>query len=91
MSKPKEIWWSYVKNMVKDYPEGPEKTRTAVEAAIEEYADRPEQLQLMDLVYWKKIYNLSEAAEANHIPFATAKLWHKEFIRCVAKHYGLTD
>ena len=36
MSKPKQLWWAYAKNMVRTYKRGgmPEDDRAAVEAAI---------------------------------------------------------
>ena len=89
MSKPRYPWWSYVKAVVRRYPDNSEKERAAVAATIEEYSKRPDMLQLIDLVYWRKLYTLPGAAAACAISYATARLWHREFMYCVAKHLGL--
>ena len=87
MSKPRELWWSYVKNVLRKYPKVPE--REAVDAAIAEFTNRPGVLALIDLVYLRKTHDLTGAAAACFVSWTEAKNWHGEFIRCVAQHLGL--
>ena len=66
----------------------------AVHLAIQETRQLPggaERLQLIRLVYWKRSHTLTGAALAVHVSFPTAKRWHGEFIRRVARNYGLLD
>ena len=87
MSKPRELWWSYVKTVLRKYPKVPE--REAVDAAIEDFANRPDILLFIDLVYLRKTHEVAGAAAACHVSYGTAKRWHGDFLRCVAKHLGL--
>lgn len=48
-------------------------------------------LQLIRLVFWDCSHNLIGAANQVHVGEATAKRWHGDFIRLVAKVYGLLD
>ena len=134
MSKPRDIWWSYVKAMTYRYPalctlhqqalsqqitpaysgqsggSGSGRkteqavvralTRTetreyeAVHLAIRQTRQLPggaERLRLIRLVYWKRSHTLTGAAMAVHVSIPTAKRWHGEFIRLVAKNFGLLD
>ena len=99
MSKPRMIWWSYVRAMVRQYPKrkGSAKTATeqrerdAVSRAIEEFLNAPDKLQLIKLVYWDRTLTLDGAAKACFISYATARRWNSEFLYTVAKHYGLTS
>lgn len=64
----------------------------AVRKAIEEtrtMKNGEERLELVRLVFWKKTHTLEGAAMELH--WSTRKLveWHGEFIRCVAKYFGL--
>lgn len=66
----------------------------AVHLAIQETRQLPggaERLRLIRLVYWKRSHTLTGAALAVHVSFPTAKRWHGEFIRRVARNYGLLD
>lgn len=87
MSKPRELWWSYVKNVLRKYPNVPE--REAVDAAVEEFTDRPDVLALIGLVYLRKTHDLTGAAAACHVSYGAAKEWHGNFVHCVAHHMGL--
>ena len=40
---------------------------------------------------WKKSHTLNGAAVRLHLGIATAKRYHGDFIRAVAKNYGLMD
>lgn len=87
MSKPRYPWWGYVKNILRRYPNTPE--REAVDATIEEYQQNPERLQVIDMVYFRKSHDMYGAAAACHVSYGAAKEWHGEFLRCVAQHLGL--
>ena len=86
MSKPRELWWSYVKNVLRKYPNVPGKE--AVDAAIKDFSERPDKLLLIDLIYLRKTHDMNGAA-ACHVSYGTAKRWHGDFLHCVAKHLGL--
>ena len=102
MSKPKDKWWGYVKNMIRSYPyiKGKPvqgvllKEREAVEAALEETGkllDGEERLKVVDLVFFRKTNTLEGAALAVPCSDRTARRWHADFIRCVARKYGLIE
>jgi len=66
----------------------------AVTDAVRETRERwdgRERLQMVDIVFWRRSHTLTGAAEVCHISERTARRWHTEFIRCVAKHYGLME
>lgn len=132
MSKPRYIWWGYVKGMIRRYPQltaalellkEPSSTPNyeqighgygvskptelaalkelprssmkeweAVDAAIKSTryaADGEEKLQMIDLVYWHKTHTLEGASQVLHRSWRTVAQWHGDFIREVAKNYGL--
>lgn len=65
----------------------------AVHTTVEGYRtlrDGKERLQLIRLMYWgKKPVPMARAALQIHISESTAKRWHGEFVRSVARAYGL--
>ena len=66
----------------------------AVHRAVREtrqLADGAERLQLIRLIYWKRSHTMTGAALELHVSIPTAKRWHGEFIRRVARNYGLLD
>lgn len=67
-----------------------EAVRRAVEATrlMKTGKDR---IELVDMVFWKKSHTLSGAAYKLSISETTAQRYHGEFIRMVARHYGLLD
>lgn len=132
MSKPRHDWWSYVKGMIRRYPElseqyedirrqsitasysgmpggGGESRSTervalkemtetnqreynAITAAVEETKKLDtgkERLTVINLVFWKGTHTLEGAALCVPCHYRTAQEYHREFIYCVAKHYGL--
>lgn len=99
MSKPRYPWWSYVKAMVRQYPKlkasaktvTEQRERDAVAQAIEELAKRPDKLRLISLVFWEGGLTLAGAASACFISYDTARIWHRDFLYSVARHYGLMD
>lgn len=64
----------------------------AVHTAVEgcrTLRDGEERLQLIRLMYWAKMpMPLANAAWQIHVSESTAKRWHGEFVRSVAKAYG---
>ena len=96
MSKPRYPWWSYVKSMVRRYRQpaktrNEERERDAVRRAVADFSDHPDRLRLISLVFWEQSFNLSGAAQACHVSYDTARLWSAQFLRCVAKHFGVLD
>lgn len=133
MSKPRYPWWSYVKSMIRRYPELclqeadlhttavtpnyggapgghggrsdpvanaalrslPEVNRrelAAVRAAVNEtkiHEDGKLRLEMIRLYYWKRSRTLFGAAEDVHVSRSTAKRWNTEFVKLVAKNFGL--
>ena len=89
MSKPRAPWWGYVKNVLRKYPNIPE--RAAVAAAIEEYSQQPDKLRFVDLIYFGKTHDMYGAAAACHISYGAAREWNGEFVRCVARHMDLPE
>lgn len=132
MSKPRFIWWSMVRHMIRMYPDLRSQLRDlhqqnttaqisgmpggggsgrslenvalrqlpldaqqiydAVDVAVTGHQlrrDGKERLQLIRLMYWiKKPMPMASAALNLHISEATAKRWHGEFVRSVARAYG---
>jgi len=102
LSKPKYDWWGYVKGIIKRYPvlEKTEvsgnalKEKEAVKAAVsqtETLENGRDRLALVNMVFWKQTHTLTGAAMQIHCSDRTARRWHTEFIRSVAKNYGLLD
>lgn len=63
----------------------------AVTAAIEDTRKKStarERMRLIELVFWRRTYTLRGAAAALYVSYGTAKNWHNDFIRAVAKNYG---
>lgn len=135
MSKPRYDWWSYVKGMIRRYPELcarekelhavsmsldlygmphgsgnksdptanaalrelPDINRREMEAvreAIEETVKMntgKERLKMIRWVFWEKKYTLDGVAMNLHRCKRTIVQWHGEFIKCVAKKFGLCE
>lgn len=77
---------------LRELPEINRRELEAVRKAIEEtrtMKNGEERLEMVRLVFWKKTHTLEGAAMELH--WSTRKLveWHGEFIRCVAKYFGL--
>lgn len=102
MSKPRYGWWGYAKWMIRQYPARKDrycqgnalKERMAVQQAIDE-TDRmengKERLQVVDLVFFRQTHTLEGAAMMIPCSYMTARRWHNDFIKRVAKNYGLID
>lgn len=51
--------------------------------------DGPLRVDMIEKVYWKKSHTLNGAAMLCHVSYATAKRWHGEFVRAVARELKL--
>lgn len=72
----------------------PLKESCAVSQAVSETAslqDGEERLKFIRLVFWDKTHTLEGAAMAVNCSDRTARRWHTDFIKCVARNYGLLD
>lgn len=61
---------------------------TALERTLQ-LPDGAERVRLVSMVFWQKSHTIDGAAQVLHISWMTAKRWHGEFIRLVAKYFGL--
>lgn len=102
MSKPRYSWWGYVKAIIRRYDPDrelwlrgvPLKESCAVSQAVSETGsmqDGEERLRFIRLVFWDKTHTLEGAAMAVSCSDRTARRWHTDFIKCVARNYGLLD
>lgn len=101
MGTPVYRWWDYVRKIVRAYPglqeseltnEDDIRDRDAVAKAVADtlqHRDGAERVALIRYVYWnKKQHRVKDAAPRMHVSDATAKRWHGDFIREVAKNRG---
>lgn len=73
--------------------EGPDREMRAVRAAIEETEARIDgklRMELVRLYYWDGKRRLDAAARRCHISERTAQRWNGDFVRAVARYYGLS-
>ena len=91
MNKPGRPWWGYVKSMIERYPEEVNKNELrAVEKAIEktkQLKDGQERLKVIDLMFWSGGMTLAGAAQMIPCSYETARRWHGDFIREVARNF----
>lgn len=77
---------------LKQLPGDQQAIHDAVDTAVNGYRlrkDGKERLQLIQFMYWiPKPMPMASAAYKLHISDATAKRWHGEFVRTVARAYG---
>lgn len=103
MGTPVYRWWDYVRKIVRAYPGLKDrelvcvddiKDRDAVAQAVADTLQRrdgEERVELIRYVYWnRKQHRVKDAAPRMHISEATAKRWHGEFIREVARNRGFS-
>ena len=79
---------------IKELPYTMQREYEAVKRAIATTELMPagkERLALVDMVFWKRSHTLSGAAYKLNLSPSTAQRYHGEFIRMVAKAYGLMD
>lgn len=102
MSKPRYRWWGYIKSIIRNYPtlEGKccqgttLREQAAVRRAIEQterMENGGERLQVIDMVFFRQTHTLEGAALMVPCSDRTARRWHTDFIKMVAKEYGLMD
>ena len=102
MSKPRYDWWGYIKAVIRRYPalkdrdvsgvslREKEAVRAAVEAT-ERMQNGRDRLAIIDMVFWKQTHTLSGAALQIPCSERTAQEYHRQFIRIVARNFGLMD
>lgn len=106
MSRPKRIWWSYAKAMIRQYPEIKKrgsleqlsrvkrKEFEAVKNAIDLTQKRQNaenRMQVISLVLWRSGFTLAQAAARLYISESTAFRYHRDFVMLVAECYGLVE
>lgn len=102
MSRPRYDWWGYVKGMIKRYPAlekiNPVGTYArelaAVRQAVETTAEMSggaDRLKIVDMVFWQRTHTLAGAAVEIPCSYMTARRYHNDFIKKVAKNFGLMD
>lgn len=93
MSNYKHIWWPSIKELVRDYYTGrcqDEHGAEAIRLALEETDQKKtgkERRDLVAMLYGKRNMTMAGATIKVHISVETAKRWHGDFIRAVAKYY----
>lgn len=106
MSKPRELWWPYAKNVVRAYPKLHRVAQTgkltaqdrrhhdAVQYAIECSKNEKNYIQrmkLIDLVYWKQSHTVAGAGRVVGYEYSQARAINGQFIRLVATGLGLGE
>lgn len=103
MGKPVYRWWDYVRKIVRAYPDLQKseptndddiRDREAVAQAVADTMQRldgAERVAMIRYVYWsRKQHRVKDAAPRMHISEATAKRWHGDFIKAVARNRGFS-
>ena len=102
MSEPRYGWWGYVKWMIRQYPArkgryiqaAALREQSAVQKAIDQteaMGNGTERLQVIDLVFFKQTHTLEGAALMVPCSYDTAQKYHAQFIKAVARNFGLLD
>lgn len=79
---------------LRELPQNSQRELDAVRKAIAETKMNDtgeERLKMMRLVFWEKTHTLDGAALQCHVSYRTASQWHGDFIRLVAKNFGLLE
>lgn len=79
---------------IRELPSTSQREYEAVRRAVEttsRYKNGVDRLKVIDLVLWKGSHTLAGAALAVHCSHRTVRRYHEDFIRLVAKDYGLMD
>ena len=91
MSKPRYSWWSYVKSMIRRYPDRDNDDELAAVRAAIEQTERMcggfDRLKVVEMVLIKKTHTLTGAALQIPCGYETAKRWQQQFIRTVAVNF----
>lgn len=72
-----------------ELPPSTQREYQAVADALAELEDRPERVELIRLIYWRRTHTIYGAARKLHISERTAKRWHRDFIYLVAEKLDL--
>ena len=107
MSKPRYIWWSYAKAMIRQYPKlnqnaadkqqlqpVKQKEYDAVKKAVEitnRKANAANRMEIVKLVLWHEGCTLEQAAARLYLSESTANRYHHDFVCLVGQCYGLTE
>lgn len=95
MSTPRYDWYSYVKKVIRRYPDcQTAQEQAAVRKALEDLhaqeQDAERKNALIMLMYGEKAHcNMQGAALSINVSEATAKRWHGAFLKSVAKNLNL--
>lgn len=79
---------------LRELPRVRQREYDAVRRAIEEtqrYKAGAERLKVIKMVLWDRSHTLAGAALCIPCHEQTAKQWHRDFVRLVARYYGLVD
>lgn len=98
----RNAWWGYVKTIIRSYNKrknlelnGNERRETeAVRNAIaktETMLNGTYRIALVELVFWKQTHTIQGAAMVLHLSERTAQRYHSDFIKEVARQFGLID
>lgn len=99
MSKPRERWWGYARNVARSYPElkrrreslaGQERRELeALEKALEETramdAGR-DRTKIVELVFFRQSHTLGGASMVVHVSYETAAIYQRKFLKLLGKH-----
>ena len=102
MSNPRYGWWGYVKWIIRQYPARVGKyiqgktleEQVAVQKAIDQtllLENGKERMQVIELVFFRQTHTLEGAAQIVPCSDRTARRWHTDFIKLVAREYGLLE
>lgn len=93
MSKHRSAWWNYIKQILLRYPNISEKEKEAIDKTIAHFREtgKPEKIQFINLVYFKKITNVEGIQNYMFISNTTAIRWNGEIYRHIAMYLGLID
>jgi len=79
---------------IKELPTTRQREYEAVSKAIattERCCDGRDRLEIINLVFWKQTHTLEGASLQIPCSYRTACRWHEQFIKLVAKNFGLMD
>lgn len=96
-------WWSYIQEIVREYPrkDDSQKVSTVAEReddavqealeATEHMTDGQNRLKLIRLIHWDRTHTLDGAALVIPCSRRTAAYWQREFFEMVARNRDLLD
>lgn len=101
-SKQHYSWWSYIKEIIREYPDMRTASTSGVTArevdavsdavyATERMDGGEAQLKVIRMVHWDRTHTLAGAALEIPCDRATAARWQRNFFEEVARNRGLLD